>query len=157
MSDAARLAQKIRNECVGMRIRQASRLLTRIFDDALRSLGIQESQFSVLVAIACFGEDGASIGPLSKVLDMDRTTITRGLTPLEKAGYVRVARSPDDARARVILLTRAGERTIESAYPLWEGAQKRVKNALGQERFDALRTELGEVIGKREKLEAADS
>jgi DNA-binding MarR family transcriptional regulator len=153
MSDATRLARKIRTECVGMRVRQASRLLTRVYDEALRELGIQESQFSVLVAIACFGEDGATIGPLASVLAMDRTTITRSLTPLEKAGFVRVARSPDDARARVILLTRAGERTIESAYPLWEGAQKRVKSALGQERFDDLRTQLGEVVERREALD----
>jgi DNA-binding MarR family transcriptional regulator len=140
-----------------MRIRQTSRLLTRVYDDALRPLGIQESQFSVLVAIACFGEEGATIGPLSSVLAMDRTTITRSLSPLEKAGFVRVARSPDDARARVILLTRAGERAIESAYPLWEGAQKRVKSALGQERFEALRTQLGDVVGRSEDLEPSNS
>ncbi len=141
-------------ECLGMRVRQASRLLTRIYDDALRPLGIQESQLSILVAVAMFGESGATMGPLARRLVMDRTTLTRNVVPLEKAGYLRVARSADDARARVVLLTRAGERLIVAACPRWEEAQARIQGMLGAERFQSLRAQLAGVITFADALEA---
>lgn len=152
--DFSQLARKIVNECPAMRIRQASRLVTRVYDDGLRPLGIQESQLSLLVAVAMFGENGASMGALADVLSMDRTTLTRNLGPLEKAGLLRVARSAQDARARIVLLSRAGERMIESAYVAWESAQRRIRRALGAERLEALRSGLGELIEVAAKLES---
>lgn len=136
-----------------MRVRQVSRVLMRIYDDCLRPLGIQGSQFSVLVTAAMFGDNGATMGALAGKLVMDRTTLTRNVVPLEKEGYLRVARSPEDARARVIILTRAGERLIEAGYPLWEEAQKRIARALGAARFEGLRTQLSDVIAFADKLE----
>ena len=136
-----------------MRIRQVSRLLTRIYDESLRPLGIQESQLSVLVAVAMFGEGGAQMSALASKLVMDRTTLTRNVVPLERAGLLRVARSVDDARARVVLLTGAGERMIESAYPLWEEAQEKVRRALGAGRFEALRSQLSTVVALADQLE----
>lgn len=152
MNNARELARTIKNECPGMRIRQASRVLTRVYDEHLRPLGIQESQLSVLVAVAMFGENGATIGALAKALVIERTTLTRNMQPLEKAGLVRVARSPSDARARVILLTAAGERMLAAAYPLWERAQRRIRQVLGAGRTDALRAELASVIERAEEL-----
>lgn len=140
-----------------MRVRQASRLLTRIYDECLRPLGIQESQLSVLVAVAMHGEAGATMSKLAAALVMDRTTVTRNVVPLEKAGLLRVARSAEDARSRVIVLTRAGERMIESAHPLWQNAQERIRHTLGAARFDALRARLSEVAGLARELEAADA
>jgi DNA-binding MarR family transcriptional regulator len=146
MEDFARMARTVARECAGLRIREASRILTRVYDAALRPVGLQSSQFSVLVAVAIFGEKGANVGPLAKRLVMDRTTMSRNIQPLEKAGLVRVSRSPDDARARIVTLTRAGERSIEKAYPLWEGAQQRVLKLLGATKLNDLRTQLDNVV-----------
>jgi DNA-binding MarR family transcriptional regulator len=155
MAAFAQMARKVVQECAGLRIRQASRLLTRVYDDCLRPLGILQSQFAVLVGVAMFGEKGAPMGALSAKLVMDPTTLSRNVVPLEKAGLLRVARSPDDARARVVLLTRAGERMIEAAHPLWEEAQSRIRHTLGVAGFDSLRSRLSEVVGVADKLEVA--
>jgi DNA-binding MarR family transcriptional regulator len=157
MADFSQLARKIAKECPGMRIRQASRLLTRVYDESLRPLSIQESQLSVICAVAIFGENGATMGALADALVMDRTTLTRNVVPLEKAGLLRVARSAEDARTRLIVLTKAGERMIESAYPLWEEAQKRIRKTLGPDRFEALRGQLAEVVGLARAFESADA
>jgi len=77
---------------------------------------------------------------------MDRTTLSRNLAPLEKAGLVRVARDPADARVRLVFLTRQGERAIEAAFPLWEQTQNHVREQLGASKVDALREELGRVV-----------
>lgn len=149
------MASRIARECAGLRVRQASRLLTRVYDEALRPLGIQESQLSVLVAVTSFGEKGATMGALADELVMDRTTITRNVVPLEKAGYLRVARSATDARVRIILLSPAGERLLESAYPLWENAQARLRRVLGKERFEGLRSRLSEVVSLADRLDGS--
>jgi DNA-binding MarR family transcriptional regulator len=149
MSDVPRLATKMAEQCPGVRLRKAQRVVAKIYDDALRPVGLQISQLPVLVALVFFGEAGATMNALSRALVMDRTTVTRSIRPLEKAGYVRVARSAEDARARVILLTRAGERALEEALPLWERGYKEIRAALGPATLAALGDRLDEVIALR--------
>ncbi len=146
MPDFARTARKIARDCPTIRARQASRVLTRVYDDVLRPVGLQMSQFSVLVQIAAYGESGATITLLAAELVMDRTTLTRNLRPLERAGLLRVARAPGDARARVVLLTHRGEKIIQTAYPLWETALQRVRSVMGPRKLLALRGQLSELI-----------
>src|SRR5688500_18605074 len=92
----ARAARTISRNCTCLRVRQASRVLTRVYDEVLRPLGVQTSQLTLLVAVAEFGESGASLGALADALVMDRTTLTRNVRPLENAGLLRNARSPED-------------------------------------------------------------
>jgi DNA-binding MarR family transcriptional regulator len=134
------------SECPGFRVRQASRVLARIYDDALRPTGLQSSQLPVLAAVALFGEPGATMSALAQAVVMDRTTLSRNIRPLELAGFVRVARSPHDARVRVVLITRAGERALESAFPLWERAFGRIREALGPDAVRNLHSLLGNVV-----------
>ncbi|HEY4103442.1 MAG TPA: MarR family transcriptional regulator [Polyangiaceae bacterium] len=143
---ALRAARKIARECPALRVRQASRALTRTYDDALRPIGLQMSQFAVLIAIASFSEAIATISAVANSLVMDRTTLTRNLRPLERAGLVRVARVQGDGRARHVLITHRGEKTIEQAYPLWESALVRVRKVLGTRKVQRLNAELSAVV-----------
>jgi DNA-binding MarR family transcriptional regulator len=135
-------ASAIATECTCMRVRQASRAISRLYDEKLRPTGLQVSQLTLLVATARFGDAGANMRKMADVLGMDRTTLTRNVRPLEKAGLLRVARDPADARARIVLLTRAGEQAIEEAFPLWEKAQKHVRSLLGASQVENLREHL---------------
>ncbi|MGK4003737.1 MarR family winged helix-turn-helix transcriptional regulator [Sorangium sp. So ce1036] len=146
MVDFSRAARTIAGQCALVRVRRASRVLTRLYDESLRPVGLQASQLTLLVAVATCGDEGVTIGALADGLVMDRTTLTRNLAPLEKAGLLRVARAPDDARVRLVFLTRQGERAIEAAFPLWERTQKHVREQLGEREADALREELGRVV-----------
>jgi DNA-binding MarR family transcriptional regulator len=144
--DFASAARTVAEQCACLRSRRMSRVLSRVYDDALRPSGLRMSQVSVLVAIARFGERGATIGALADVLATERTTLTRNIVPLERAGLLRVARDPDDARARILMLTRAGERAIETAFPLWELAQRRVRDAVGSGRLDDYNEQMASLI-----------
>jgi DNA-binding MarR family transcriptional regulator len=146
VTDFARAAKIIATQCACVRVRRASRALTRLYDESLRPVGLQSSQLSMLVAVATCGEEGVTIGALADGLVLDRTTLTRNLVPLEKAGLLRVARAPDDARVRLIFLTKKGERAIAAAFPLWERTQQHVREQLGGANADALREELGRVV-----------
>lgn len=131
MTDLASKANEIATRCACMKARKTARSFTRLYDEHLRPVGIQASQLTVLVAVARFGERGAPFGALADAIGMDRSTLTRNLPPLEREGLLRVARDPDDARRRVVILTRAGEHTIERAHPFWQRAQEALAESLG--------------------------
>lgn len=130
-------------ECLCFRARRVSRALTRMYDEALRPLGIHATQLTLLNAVAMCGESGAAMSRLAGILAMDGTTLSRNLRPLEGAELVRVVRSPSDRRVRLAVLTPAGRRKIDEALPLWTRAHERVVATLGpaaaaelRDRFD---------------------
>jgi DNA-binding MarR family transcriptional regulator len=151
------MARTIAAECTCQRARRAARSLSKAYDELLRPLGLEVPQLGVLAAVAHFGEGGAQIVGLADALGLDRTTLTRNLVPLEKAGLIRVARSPTDARARIVLLTRAGERAIEEAFPLWQKAQQRVHDTFGKARTESIRGDLSDLITRLAGPEKARS
>jgi DNA-binding MarR family transcriptional regulator len=131
-------------ECLWLRARRLSRVMTRAYDEALRPLGIQISQLGLLNVVALCGEGGGSMSTIAEILVMDRTTLSRNLRPLERSGLIKIVRAPDDGRARLVVLTPAGRRIIEEATPLWQQAHRKTIEALGptaaadlRERLDA--------------------
>ena len=121
-------------------------MLARLYDEALRDLGIEMSQMPVLAAFAIRGERGFQVTEVARALVMDRTSVTRAIRPLERRGLLRVARSPDDARSKIVLITRAGERTVRAAYPRWQRTTQRIRKAYGTRRTDRLAQELDALI-----------
>jgi DNA-binding MarR family transcriptional regulator len=146
MAEFSRLARTMAVECPALRVRQASRVLAKYFDEELAPFGLLSSQLPILTAAAMFGDSGASIGRLAQALLMDRTTLTRSIQPLERAGLLRVARSPQDARAKVVLVTRSGARMIEAVFPVWQRALRQLKKSVGAKILAELHARLDEVI-----------
>jgi DNA-binding MarR family transcriptional regulator len=152
MQDIAALAIEMRDHCPALRVRAASRMLARVYDDALRDIGLEMSQVPVLAAVAISGERGLKVTEVARALVMDRTSVTRAIRPLENTGLLRVARSPDDARSKIIVLTRAGERTLRDAYPRWKRTTQRIREVLGTTRIDALGAELSALVAAQPRL-----
>jgi DNA-binding MarR family transcriptional regulator len=152
VEDITALASEMRDRCPALRVRAASRVLARIYDGALREIGLEMSQLPVLAAVALSGDRGLKVTELARALVMDRTSVTRAIRPLEKRGLLRVARSPDDARSKIIVLTRAGERALRDAYPRWKRTTEHIGEVLGAARIDALRAELSALIDARPQL-----
>lgn len=115
--------------------------MTQFYDDALKPTGLKLSQYSVLANLAQV--EDPSITDLADRLMMDRTTLTRNLRPLEKAGWVRIGRG-GDARARAVALTAQGRRLLEAARPVWRAAEIAVRDRLGPDGGRALRLLLSE-------------
>ncbi len=86
------------------------------------------------------------MGKLATALLMDRTTLTRGIRPLERAGYLRVSRSAKDARTKVVSITRCGERLLEVVYPVWVDVVANVRKTLGARMLTELYARLDRLI-----------
>lgn len=82
------------------------------------------------------------LGPVAKLLAMDRTTLTAALKPLERRGLVRVEPSARDRRTRLLVLTAAGSETLAAAVPIWHKTHETIEAQLEGFDPDALRTVL---------------
>jgi len=116
--------------CPAFNIRAASRIITQLFDEILKPSGLQVTQFTVLIGVHIL--DSPSISKLAKGLIMDRTTITRGLKPLENEV------SGDDKRTHFVKLTPKGKSVLEKTLPYWEKARAVVSKEFGQKHLDGL-------------------
>jgi DNA-binding MarR family transcriptional regulator len=117
-------------QCHCLAARRRARAITRHFETALRRHGLRATQFSTLAALALARP--MPMGELAELLGLERTTLTRSATLLERNGWVRTDRSAD-GRERPLRLTAAGHRKLESAYPSWKTAQDTVALALQEE------------------------
>jgi DNA-binding MarR family transcriptional regulator len=138
----------VASECTLLGIRQASRAITQIYDAALAPIGLNGNQFTLLTAISKMGEP--TITRLGEALVTDRTTLTRNLAPLERAGLVRVEVG-SDRRSRIVTVTPRGSERLARAYPLWKRAQARVIDAMGKSRWRGLLDHLSEVTALARK------
>lgn len=129
--------------CSCFNLRKASRAVTQHFDHALEPAGVRATQFTLLASMAAVS--ARTLTEMAQTLVMDRTTLTRNLKPLEKLGLIETT-EPRDKRSKAYGLTDKGRETLQRGVPLWETAQERVVNGLGQERYDSLLKELEAVV-----------
>jgi DNA-binding MarR family transcriptional regulator len=114
--------------------------VARRYDEALRPLGLTNGQFSLLMSPN--RPEAPSVGSVSALLAMDRTTLTANLKPLARRRLVRVTVSDTDRRSRLLRLTPAGRKLLAASIPLWERTQAEIERLLTRSDSDGLRTDL---------------
>jgi DNA-binding MarR family transcriptional regulator len=122
--------------CACAELRRAARAVTRLYDAAIRPMGLRLSQFTLLQALSLTG-GALKQGTLGEILALDTTTLTRTLRPLQGAKWIR-SFAGADGRERYIEITPLGRRVLERATPAWERVQDRLKATLGSRDWTAL-------------------
>ena len=133
--------------CLCLDVQRASRAIGRRFDEAFRPFGLNNWQFSLLMALN--RPTPPTMSSLAEDLAMDRTTTTANLRPLERRGFVEVRRDEQDARVRRIVLTDAGRAVLAEAVDRWRAANDAVVASLGGTDLAAFRSSLRTVAGVR--------
>ena len=72
------------------------------------------------------------------------STLTRDLRSLEQRGLIRI--SAASANSKSVVLTPQGEKDVEESLIHWRAAQARVVEALGEERWERMRSDLAAVM-----------
>jgi DNA-binding MarR family transcriptional regulator len=121
--------------CFSANLRRASRVVSRMYAAEVRKGGLEPSQFTLLMALDGLGE--TTQGELAERLAIDSTTLTRTLLPLERRGWI-ASRAGTDRRRRWLRITASGKVRMERVRPHWARAQKRLRQALGEESWSAL-------------------
>ena len=128
--------------CMSMHIRRASRMLTQVYDEALRPARLVSNQFTLLVAI--YLAESKPITRLAQQLSTDQTTMTRNLKILEKRGLVAIEPG-EDRRVKWVSLTDEGQAVLVQALPLWKQAQAEVMQHFGEQNWKMLLSLLAKV------------
>jgi DNA-binding MarR family transcriptional regulator len=121
--------------CLCASLRRATRVLTQSYEEALRPHGLRASQFTILQVLMLAGEQ--TQGSLGRILATDSTTLTRTLAIMSRHRWI-ARRRGDDRREWLIALSTTGKARFKEAMPVWEQAQARAREQLGEGRFDQL-------------------
>lgn len=132
-----------RTICFSTALRRADRVLSRIYDEALRPTGLTTTQYSLLSLLSRAPEPPA-MSAFAEAQAMDRTSLTRALAPLKRAGYVTIVPGAD-RRVKTIVLTESGREIVREARVLWRATQERIAAEQGLERMDHLLNELADL------------
>jgi DNA-binding MarR family transcriptional regulator len=135
--------------CACTALRKASRAITRMYDEAMCDTGMSIVQFSILRNLARHGQ--LPLMQLADLLVMERTTLYRALTPLERERWVLVAGGK--GRAKTAVLTHRGQQALSAATGAWETAQRKLLSAVGIKDWSALEGSLARLVSAAHGLE----
>ena len=116
-------ALEIARDCLASRARRLERLLTRIYDDALRPHGLTGSQLGMLVAIQLSGATSAAA--IGRRLNLEKSTVSRNLARLAAANLV--------ATAKGLRITPRGTAAVAACLPAWRAAQRTARKTVRPE------------------------
>lgn len=145
LTDVASLAAL---PCACSNLRRASRAVTQLYSEELRKVGLEPTQFTLLLALSRVGE--ITQGGLGARHAIDSTTLTRTLSLLRKKGWIET-KAGVDRREKRLRLTAAGRRQLHQGYPHWERAQRRLQKALGDSGWNHVQATLTQIAEAAQK------
>ena len=137
------------DSCTCSELRRAARAVTLLYDNAFRSSGLLSTQLGLLHV--SYKSDSIRISHLAKELGMDRTTLTRNLSVLQRQGFIKIS-SGKDNRTRIVTITNKGRTTIAKAIPLWNDVQNKVKEQMGETLWNELMVNLSQFVKVADQL-----
>ncbi|RJG13935.1 MarR family transcriptional regulator [Pseudomonas cavernicola] len=122
-------------QCLCTKLRRAARSVSRLYDDALRDIGLSVAQYSLLSHLQRL--DQPSISELAVAMGLDRSTLGRNLKLLQAEGLI-VLGDGEDQRSRLVQISSSGRERIAQAQVAWKSAQAQLASRLGEGKREAL-------------------
>ena len=116
--------------CLAAKVRRIHRVVVGGYDEALRPHGLTVAQLDMLMTLL---DAAPNIRPvdLSRLLQMDRSTVSRNLDRLESRGLV--VRTPGGSgREAHVAVTGVGRQAAERAAEAWFAMQQSTRARLGE-------------------------
>lgn len=120
--------------CYCLKLHRSTENVISFYNHILEPSGITIRQYSILTSIKVCGE--GSISKLAAMNELDRSTMSRNLTPLLRQGLIANKKEPGQRNNR-ISITEAGEKILIQAEKLWNNAQEQFEEVLGEEGIPA--------------------
>ena len=117
--------------CTFSNLRRATRMVSQLYDEAMKPTGLKTTQCMVLAMIHRSGK--STVTELAQAMGMDQTSMTRSLNILKKQDLIERISDESDRRRRLITLTPKGEEILMLSLKLREEAQAKMIAGLGPE------------------------
>jgi DNA-binding MarR family transcriptional regulator len=128
--ESSRAIDGIARDCLAVRLRLLNRVVTNLYDEALRPLGLKVSQLNILVVTGKLGL--ARPAAVCEFLQLDTSTLSRNVERMRAKGWLEVVPG-EDARTQPFRLTGKGKKLLERAVLAWGEAQHRAGKLLGRD------------------------
>jgi DNA-binding MarR family transcriptional regulator len=135
-SSKSETADQMAHECIAVRVRLINRVISALYDEALRPFGLRISQANVLAAVAHMGE--ARPAEVSRILRIEKSTLSRDVELMRRNGWVE-SDPPTGGRNQTVRLTPEGTKLLDRIGPSWEKAQAEARLLIGEDGEAALR------------------
>lgn len=129
---------------------RASRIVNRHVVEGLHARGYADLRSTHTALLSNIDLAGSTVTAAANRAGITKQAMGRLASELEDAGYIRMQDDPDDARARILQLTKAGRKLMLDSLEVMRELERRYAQSVGQDRLVA-------VLGGLEAfVEAAD-
>lgn len=149
--DAEQCLVMARN-CLSASLRRTERLITRHYDSYLEGTGVTAAQLPILATIHAVPEPTFRL--LAEQLDLDRSTLSRNLSLLERRGLLEIGASSGPKPAG-LALTRKGREALRRAHVRWTSAHNQLEQALASPSMTKVLSSLQAVRRNARRVSAA--
>lgn len=118
--------------CYCTNLRRGALWATEYYDRMLAPSGLSVPQYYLLINLSRM--EKANLSQWAERVWLDRTTMVRNVKTLENKGLV----TPAEGRGKTFTLTDTGKSTLAQGVALWERAQERLRDSIGDADADAL-------------------
>jgi DNA-binding MarR family transcriptional regulator len=117
---------------------RASRIVNRQVVDGLQARGYAHLRSTHTTLLSNIDLAGGTVTAAADRAGVTKQAMGRLATELEDAGYIRVQTDPKDARARVLQLTKAGERLMLDSLEVMAELEHRYATMVGEDQMAAI-------------------
>jgi DNA-binding MarR family transcriptional regulator len=118
---------------------RASRIVNRHVVEGLNERGYADLRATHTTLLSHIDLAGSTVTLAAERAGITKQAMGRLAAELEGAGYIRVERDPTDARARILQLTKTGQRLMRDSLKIMAELERRYASSVGE---DALRAVL---------------
>ena len=130
-----KLIEKVGCECLAGRVRMLSRVITGIYDRAMRPHGIKVNQAGILIMLSLIEKPTA--GDICQKFQMEKSTVSRNVDRMKKQGWIEASEGDGDL-SQVLTVTPKGKKLLTDIYGKWERTQREVSEFLGEDGVKAI-------------------
>lgn len=130
---------------------RVARLFARRYADAF---GITIPEWRVMAVVG--RHEGISPSRVSERTGMDKVKVSRAAASLVARGLVRQTADPGDGRARVLRMTRKGERIYAGMVPLAREIERELQSGLSRTEWGMLERLLGKLGAQLDEISGAE-
>ncbi len=122
------IVDRMASECLAVRVRLINRVITGLYDAALRPFGLRISQANILAAVGKLGE--VRPADLSRILRIEKSTLSRDVELMKRNGWL-ASEPPGGGRNQKVRLSPEGTQLLIRMGPAWEKAQRETQELVG--------------------------
>jgi DNA-binding MarR family transcriptional regulator len=140
--ETTEIAKEIAADCIAIRVRFVNRVITGLYERALKPFDIKTSQMAMLVLLSVRGESSPT--DVGRILQLEKSTVSRNIGRMRKKGWLEVTNLQGYPRQRVALsqvirVTPKGARLLATLHGEWAKAQDAARKLLGEEGLSSVR------------------